>query len=63
MGQGGKITLVNGTKYDWNNTYQHSYQMNAWSFPATIEAGSSATNELRGIPPRSHPQSQAFRRS
>jgi hypothetical protein len=43
MGQGGKITLVNGTKYDWSNTYQHSYQMNAWSFPATIPAGTSAT--------------------
>ncbi|MCC5625693.1 hypothetical protein [Nostoc sp. CHAB 5715] len=43
MGQGGNITLVNGTKYDWENTYQHSYQMNSWTFPATIPAGSSTT--------------------
>jgi hypothetical protein len=41
MGQGGHLVLVNGTSYDWSNTYQHSYQMNAWSFPATIAAGTS----------------------
>ncbi|HEV3485192.1 MAG TPA: hypothetical protein VG106_07275 [Vicinamibacterales bacterium] len=43
MGQGGQIILVNGTTYDWTNTYQHSYQRNAWGFPVTIPAGTSAT--------------------
>ncbi len=43
MGQGGKITLVNGTTYDWNRTGQDSYQMNAWSFPEIIKAGTTAT--------------------
>lgn len=43
MGQGGSITLVNATQYDWSNTYQHSYQMNSWGFPSTIPAGSSTT--------------------
>lgn len=39
MGQGGQLILVNGTKYDWTNTYIHSYQMNAWQFPGTVPAG------------------------
>jgi hypothetical protein len=43
MGQGGRITLVNGTPYDWRNTYHHSYQMNSWTFPETIPAGSTAS--------------------
>lgn len=43
MGQGGTITLVNGTPYDWQNTYQHSYQMNSWTFPATVPAGTTAS--------------------
>lgn len=43
MGQGGKITLVNGTKYDWVKTYQHSYQMNSWNFPDKIPSGKTAT--------------------
>lgn len=43
MGQGGNITLVNGTGYDWQRTYIHEYQMNSWSFPATIPAGSSVS--------------------
>jgi hypothetical protein len=43
MGQGGYITLVNGTKYDWNLTYSHQYQMNSWSFPACIKAGFSTS--------------------
>lgn len=41
MGQGGHITLVNGTRYDWNRTYIHQYQMNSWSFPDCIQAGTS----------------------
>jgi hypothetical protein len=41
MGQGGYITFVNGTPYDWNKTNQHSYQMNSWDFPQVITAGSS----------------------
>jgi len=43
MGQGGNITLVNGTAYDWQQTYTHEYQMNSWSFPATIAAGTSVS--------------------
>lgn len=43
MGQGGKITLVNGTKYDWVRSYQHSYQMNSWNFPDKILSGKTAT--------------------
>ncbi|HTW84053.1 MAG TPA: hypothetical protein VMD91_08315 [Candidatus Sulfotelmatobacter sp.] len=38
MGQGGEISLVNGTSYAWQLTYQHHYQMNAWTFPSTIAA-------------------------
>ena len=41
MGQGGFITLVNGTDSDWELTHQHSYQMNAWNFPKTILAKTS----------------------
>ena len=36
MGQGGFYTLVNATPYTWFKTHQHSYQMNAWSFPDTV---------------------------
>lgn len=43
MGQGGNITLVNGTAYDWQQTHTHQYQMNAWNFPATIPAGTSVS--------------------
>lgn len=43
MGQGGSITLVNGTRYDWESSDQRSYQMNSWGFPATIAAGTTAT--------------------
>ncbi|KAI0739022.1 hypothetical protein C8Q80DRAFT_1203390 [Daedaleopsis nitida] len=38
MGQGGFFDLVNNTPYDWRRTYQHSYQMNAWSFPEVVPA-------------------------
>jgi hypothetical protein len=41
MGQGGTITLVNGTPYTWENTGQHSQQMNAWSFPSSIAPGTA----------------------
>jgi len=36
MGQGGTLTLVNGTNRAWRRTKQQSYQMNSWSFPETI---------------------------
>lgn len=42
MGQGGTLNLVNGTPYTWTQTYVHSYQMNAWSFPATLAPGQVA---------------------
>jgi len=41
MGQGGYITLVNGTPYNWVCTYNHSYQMNSWKFP-DIASGKTA---------------------
>jgi hypothetical protein len=43
MGQGGYITLVNGTKSDWVRKDQHSYQMNSWDFPNTVQAMSSVS--------------------
>jgi len=43
MGQGGSITFVNGTPYDWASSDQRSYQMNSWGFPATIAAGTTST--------------------
>ncbi|KAH9895919.1 hypothetical protein C8Q73DRAFT_823761 [Cubamyces lactineus] len=43
MGQGGYLTIYNATQYNWRKTYQHSYQMNDWNFPATIAAFSSAS--------------------
>lgn len=46
MGERGQIILVNGTTYDWTNTGQHSDQMNAWGFPATIPAGTSTAVDI-----------------
>jgi hypothetical protein len=43
MGQGGKIILVNGTKYDWIRTNQSSYQMDSWNFPDRVQSGKTAT--------------------
>lgn len=42
MGQGGFITLVNGTNYNWTRKNQKSYQMNSWNFPNSIPAGQTA---------------------
>jgi hypothetical protein len=42
-GEGGLITLVNGTPYNWRASDQRSYQMNWWGFPDVITAGSTAT--------------------
>jgi acyl dehydratase len=41
--QGGFITLVNGTPYNWRSSNPFARQMNAWSFPEVITAGSTAT--------------------
>ena len=41
MGEGGFLTIVNGGPVDWTLSYTHSYQMPAWSWPATIPAGNS----------------------
>lgn len=38
MGQGGYVTLINGTPYDWTKTHEHSYQMNSWNFPDVVPA-------------------------
>ncbi|KAI0342816.1 PLC-like phosphodiesterase [Trametopsis cervina] len=43
MGQGGQLLFVNGSPYNWSQTYIHSYQMNSWSFPNVITAGSIAS--------------------
>lgn len=42
-GQGGLITLVNGTPYNWRSSKQTSSNMNSWGFPDVITAGSTAT--------------------
>jgi len=39
MGIGGFITFYNSTDSDWKRSGQHSYQMEAWSFPEAIRAG------------------------
>ena len=39
MGEGGYLSLINATPYTWHNLYQHSYQLNAWKFPDTINLG------------------------
>jgi hypothetical protein len=41
MGEGGFLTVVNGGPVDWTLSGTHSYQMPAWSWPATIPAGTS----------------------
>ena len=43
MGQGGHLTLVNGTRYDWTLTVpKEPYQMNSFRFPETVPAMKSA---------------------
>jgi hypothetical protein len=42
-GQGGFITLVNGTPYNWRSSDLSARQMNSWSFPEVIMAGSTST--------------------
>lgn len=39
MGQGGRITIVNATRYDMTGSHSSSYQMNTWQFPQLIAAG------------------------
>lgn len=46
MGQGGNIAMSNATSYDWNLTHQHSYQMNTWSFPEKISAGTQGSGYI-----------------
>lgn len=43
MGQGGRVTLVNGTSYDWslNSSANNEYQMASWDWPSTVKAGQS----------------------
>ncbi|KAF5662965.1 variant-surface-glyco phospholipase C [Fusarium heterosporum] len=40
MGEGGRVTVINGTPYRWRRTGQNNYQMNDWNFPEVIEPGS-----------------------
>jgi len=42
MGEGGFLSLINATPYTWHNLYQHSYQLNAWKFPDTVNPGQLA---------------------
>ncbi|KAF7557532.1 hypothetical protein G7Z17_g512 [Cylindrodendrum hubeiense] len=37
MGEGGSLTLVNGTPYRWRRVQQDNYQMHSWNFPEGIE--------------------------
>lgn len=39
--QRGSLTIVNGGPADWTLSNTHSYQMSAWSWPATIAAGTA----------------------
>lgn len=41
MGQGGTIVLINNTSKTWKRTHQHSYQMDSWNFPETVDSHSS----------------------
>src|SRR4029077_14673409 len=43
MGDGGTVVIVNATKYNWQRTYQHSYQMNSWNFPEVVGAWEKVT--------------------
>ena len=43
MGQGAHLTIANHSKHALRLGRHSSYQMNNWSFPDTIEAGSEAT--------------------
>ncbi|KAI4943949.1 hypothetical protein J4E91_009096 [Alternaria rosae] len=38
---GGDLTLVNGSPFSWSLSYQHSYQMDTWTWP-TINAGQAS---------------------
>ncbi|KAN0075774.1 PLC-like phosphodiesterase, TIM beta/alpha-barrel-containing domain containing protein [Elaphomyces granulatus] len=42
MGEGGYLSLINATPYTWHNLYQHSYQLNTWKFPDTVNPGQLA---------------------
>lgn len=43
MGEGGHVTLVNGTSHEWslNSGATNEYQMAAWSWPQTVKSGKS----------------------
>lgn len=43
MGQGGYVTLVNATEYDWRRTYQDQQNMKTWDFPSRIPKGTSVS--------------------
>jgi len=43
MGHTGKVTLVNGTPYDWILSYTHSHLMETWKWPVDIPAGQVAS--------------------
>lgn len=47
MGQQGNLILVNGTPYAWERTQQGSYQLEAWNFPTSIPAKSTATIHVK----------------
>lgn len=40
MGQGGRLAIINNTRYDMVRGHNHSYQMKAWKFPEKIAANS-----------------------
>ncbi|KZT08124.1 PLC-like phosphodiesterase [Laetiporus sulphureus 93-53] len=42
MGQGGNLTLINGSPYTWEVSYVHSYQMNSWPFDTSTTVAPGA---------------------
>ena len=46
MGSSAHITIINKTKYRMVQTHCHSYQMNEWNFPTSINAGTSSRFEI-----------------
>jgi hypothetical protein len=45
-GEGGFITLVNGTPYNWRSSNLVERQMSSWAFPDVITAGATATQSV-----------------
>ena len=47
--EGGSITLINATPYDWKRIYMHSYQLDA-NWPETVPAGMCCHSPAQRVP-------------